>query len=399
MVLIVCGCGAQQPDGYLHLRLASNPSTLDPALITDVASSTLAAKLFNGLVRLNGDLEVIPDISERWSLSDDGCLYRFVLRPDVRFPDGRPVRADDILYSFQRVVHPHTRSPNAWIFENVLGAVEYRQGKAEAVKGFRVIDERTFEITLRQPFSPFLRMLTMSPAFIVQRETVERLGAQFAHEPSGTGPFSLSRWDPDRELVLVKKNTYFGGEANVRGISYRIIPEDLTMLTEFESGNLDIIPLPAAAFSKFMADMRWKDNILTLQGMNTYYLGMNCARPPMADARLRRAVSLAIDRRKILETFYENRGRLAFGPVADLLRRWQSASSVAPFDQATARSLVRSAGADGMVLQLYVTADQEVIDLAEIVQAYLKQVGLNVHIKQLEWSAYKAAINQGEADI
>lgn len=399
-IVAMFGCSpVQRDDGYIYYRLIANPSTLDPALITDVSASTVAAKLYNGLVRLNGDLEVIPDIAGRWTLSKDGLRYRFVLRSDVSFPDGRAVQAGDVLYSFQRVLHPQTRSPNAWIFQHVLGADDYRNGKAITVSGLRVIDEHTFEIMLKQPFTPFIRMLTMTPAFIVQREVVEKLGAAFAYEPSGTGPFQLKLWKPDREVVLVRKEHYFGGAAKIQGIAYRIIPEDLTALTEFEIGNLDIVALPASAYKKITNTTRWREHIHTLQGMNTYYLGMNCSRLPMSDVRLRHAVSLAIDRKKILETFYEQRGRLASGPVVDMLRQWQLHGQAQRYDAEAARSLVRSIGAEGTMIKLLVTADQEIADLAEIVQSYLKAAGLQVQIKQLEWSAYKAALNQGEADI
>lgn len=400
LVAALFGCSSDQRlDGHVHFRLIANPSTLDPALITDVSASTIAAKLFNGLVRLDGDLKVVPDIAGSWTVSADGTRYRFSLRPDVTFPDGRPVSAGDFHYSWQRVLHPQTRSPNAWIFQYVLGADAYRKGSAKTVAGFRVIDDRTFEVVLKQPFSPFLRMLTMTPAFVVQREVVEKMGAAFGHSPSGTGPFTLKLWRPDRELLLEKKENYFNGSPKVQGIRYRIIPEDLTTLTEFELGNLDIIALPASAYKKFSTDQRRSEHIQTLQGMNTYYLGMNCSRPPLSDLHMRQAVSLAIDRKKILDTFYEKRGRLAEGPVADMLRQWRMTTPARSFDADAARDILRSRGAEGTVLKLFVTADQEIIDLAEIVQSYLKAVGFQVQIKQLEWSAFKAAINQGEADI
>lgn len=400
LAVLLCGCSpVQRTEGHVHFRLAANPSTLDPALITDVSASTIATKLFNGLVRLDGDFRIIPDLAERWSVSGDGRRYHFELRRDVRFPDGRLLTAEDVRYSFERVLNPKTKSPNTWVFQRVQGVEEYRMGTAAHVSGFRVIDAHTFEIVLSQPFSPFLSMLTMTPAFVVQREAVDLKGAGFAHEPSGTGPFSLSRWLPDRELLLVRKTGYFGGGPNVQGLVYRIIPEDLTALTEFELGNLDVVALPASAYTKFRRDAVWQHRITELQGMNTYYLGMNCSRPPFADIRLRQAVSMAIDREKLLRTFYEGRGRLAHGPVPDSLRLWMPDAPVLRFDPAAARALVRALGAEGASVSLYVTAEQEVVDIAEIVQASLKEIGLSVRIKQLEWSAYKNAIVRGEADM
>lgn len=400
LVFLLAACSpSQRIEGHAHFRLVTNPSTLDPALIVDVSASTIAAKLFNGMVRLDGSLQVVSDLAEQWTLSADGRRYRFHLRRDIRFPDGRPVVAADVQYSYQRVLDPKTKSPNTWIFQHVRGMDAFRAGRTKDVAGFRVIDPHTFEIELNQPFAPFLRMLTMTPAFVVQREAVEQKGQGFGHHPSGTGPFALSRWLPDHELVLTRKIDYFGGQPKVQGIVYRIIPEDLTALAEFELGNLDVAALPASAFAKYANDPKWRDRMAVLRGMNTYYLGMNCARAPMNDARLRRAVSQAIDRGKILQTFYEGRGRLAAGPVPDLLRTWPSPLQPYPYDPPAAKALIRTLGAEGMSLDLYVTADQEVVDIAEIVQASLREIGLTVRIKQLEWSAYKDAINRGEADL
>lgn len=135
-----------------------------------------------------------------------------------------------------------------------------------------------------------------------------------------------------------------------------------------------------------------------MEGINTYYLGFNCSRPPFNDIQARRAVSFAIDRKRILETFYEGRGRLAQGPIPDILRRWEA--PVPPdYDPEAARKLIDAAGLKGKKIQFYVTADPEVVDIAEIIQSYLRSAGLMVVIKQLEWSSYKAAINNGVADM
>jgi peptide/nickel transport system substrate-binding protein/oligopeptide transport system substrate-binding protein len=179
---------------------------------------------------------------------------------------------------------------------------------------------------------------------------------------------------------------------------YRIIPEDLTAMTEFELGNLDVISVPASEYGRYRSSEKWKGLISSMPGINTYYLGLNCARPPFHDLRARKAVSHAIDRKKILETFFENRGRLAHGPVPDMLRRWKSPEPHV-YDPEAARKLIRESGLQGRTIWFYVTADQEVVDVAEIIQSYLEKAGLAVRIRQLEWSSYKEAINNGEADM
>lgn len=401
-------------EDYIYYRLNANPTTLDPALITDVSSASIAAKLFNGLVRLNENLEIIPDIAERWEISKDGLRYRFYLKENIRFLNSREVKSQDFKYSFERILDPKTKSPNTWVFDRVDGAKEFQKGDAKEVKGFKAINDYTFEIKLKRPFSPFLSMLTMTPAYVISKKEVERWKNDFSSYPSGTGPFVLKRWLPNRELVLERNENYFDEKAKVKGIVYKIIPEDLTAVTEFELGNIDVISLPASAYSKFKNDKKWNKYIISLEGLNTYYLGMNSSRHPFNNPNLRRAVSYAIDRRKILKTFYEGRGRLAAGPVPDLLRKWdikekgqvsgvkgrnRGENFLVNYDPRKAKEIINSEGMSGINVNMYVTADQDVIDLAEIIQSYLSAVGMNVNIKQLEWSAYKDAVNKGEPDM
>ncbi|MFZ6007228.1 MAG: ABC transporter substrate-binding protein [Nitrospirota bacterium] len=387
-------------EGCIYYRLNANPIALDPALITDIPSAPIAAKLFNGLVRLNENLEIVPDIAERWEISKDGLRYKFFLKKGVRFSNGREVESHDFKYSFERILDPKTKSPNTWVFDKVEGAKEFQKGHAKEVKGFKAIDDYTFEIKLKRPFSPFLSMLTMTPAYVIPKEDVKKWGNDFASHPSGTGPFVLKNWLPNRELVLEKNEDYFDRKAKVKGIVYKIIPEDLTTITEFELGNIDVISLPASAYSKFKNDKNWNKHIVSLEGLNTYYLGMNSSRPPFNNPNLRKAVSYAIDRKKILETFYEGRGRLAIGPVPDLLRKWNlNRDNIPAYNPEMAKKISNSEGMSGIKVNMYVTADQDVIDLAEIIQSYLSEIGINVIIKQLEWSAYKDAVNKGEPDM
>ncbi len=391
-------------EGYVYYRLNANPTTLDPALITDVPGASIAAKLFNGLVKLNDNLDLIPDIADKWEISKGGLIYRFYLKKGVSFINGREVRAQDFKYSFERVLNPKTKSPNTWVFDKVEGAKEFREGTAVGVAGFSVRDDYTFEIKLKRPFSPFLSMLTMTPAYVIPKEDIDK----------GTGPFILKKWLHNRELIIETNENYFGGKAKIKGIVYKIIPEDLTAVTEFELGNLDVISLPASAYSKFKKDKHWSSRIISMRGLNTYYLGMNSSRPPFDNANLRRAVSYAIDKKKILETYYENRGRLAQGPVPDLLRKWEikeksqgsmvkgqgeKENFVINYDPQKAMEIIKREGMAGIKVKMYVSADQDVVDLAEIIQSYLSSAGIVVDIKQLEWSAYKEALNKGEADM
>lgn len=385
--------------GYVYYRLNTDPTTLDPALIVDVTGGYISAKIFNGLVKLDERLNVIPDIADSWEILDGGTTYIFHLKRGIKYTNKRIVTADDFKYSFKRILLPSGKSPNTWVLEKISGAKEFMQGRAPDISGIEVQDSYTLKIRLAQPFSPFLYLLTMTAAYVVPQEEVERLGADFSSHPIGTGPFVLKEWRNNNEIILVRNNEYFSEHARIEGIVYRIIPEDLTAVTEFELGNIDVITVPASEYARYRSAPEWKEYFSSVNGLNTYYLGFNCSRPPFDNLDLRKAVSYAIDRDKILKTFYENRGRLAQGPVPDILRKWQMQLPYS-FDPQKAKRIIDAGGMkEDRTVLFYITPDQEVIDIAEIIQSYLQKVGLRVEIKQLEWSAYKSAINDGEADM
>jgi len=385
-------------EGYIYYRLSSNPTTLDPALIVDVPGGLISAKLFNGLVKLDENLNIIPDIAEKWEIKGKGTVYVFHLKRGIIFHNNQEVTASDFKYSFMRILAPESRSPNTWVLEKILGATDYIRGKSKDISGIEVLNRYTLEIRLEKPFSPFLNLLTMTAAYVVPKEEVERWGDDFSSHPVGTGPFILKEWKHNNELVLIRNNNYFLEKAKVNGIVYRIIPVDLTAITEFELGNLDVITIPASEYSKYKNSPEWRILISSMNGLNTYYIGFNCSRPPFDNIKLRKAVSYSIDIEKILKTFYEERGRLARGPVPDILRKWEM-TPLNAYDPEKAKKILQEEGIKNRTINFYITADQEVIDMAEIIQSYLKKAGLNITIKQLEWSAYKSAINNGEADI
>jgi oligopeptide transport system substrate-binding protein len=149
-LLSVFSCSPQNRiEGYLYYRLNADPTTLDPALIVDVTGGMIAAKLFNGLVKIGEDLRVIPDIAGSWTISSDGLLYIFRLKRDVKFSNGRLVTAHDFKYSFERILNPKNKSPVTWVFEKILGSEEFMQGRTIEVQGIQVTDDNTLAIHLR----------------------------------------------------------------------------------------------------------------------------------------------------------------------------------------------------------------------------------------------------------
>ncbi len=148
--------------GIYHKRLELEPLTLDPAFLTDIYAASVAQQVFDGLVQFDANLNVVPCIAKSWQASYDGLVWTFHLRQGVKFHHGREVSADDFVYTFTRLLHPRTASPRAWLFERVQGAKEFRAGTAERVEGLQALDAYTLQITLSQPYAPFITFLVWS---------------------------------------------------------------------------------------------------------------------------------------------------------------------------------------------------------------------------------------------
>ena len=399
-LLILFGCAREKRAGdTLYLRLLADLTTLDPALIVDVAGGSVGCKLFNGLVRYDREMNIIPDLATRWEISPDNRSYTFYLREGVRFANGGSLTAWDVKYSFQRVLAKETRSPRTWVLDRIIGAKGFMNGEAEEVEGIKVPDDYTLCLTLREPFAPFLGFLAMPAGYIVSKEEVKRWGEEFGRHAIGTGPFRLSEWRHGERIVLTRNEDYFDALPKVKKICYRIIPEDLTAIAEFESGNIDLISIPSAEFERFLNNPEYNPYILSEAGLNVYYLGLNCEKEPFNRMAVRQAINYAIDKQSILDTILKDRGILSCGPIPPSLPGHNQGLEPYPYDPVRAKELLLKAGfKDGFEMTIYQKESKEAQNLTEVFQAQLKQVGIRVKIVQREWSAFKEAINKGEPD-
>jgi len=383
---------------YLCVRLKTNPTTLDPALIVDVDGARIAAKLYNGLIDFDEKLSPACDIAESWTISEDGLRYRFKLKKEVKFFNGRRVIASDFKYSFERVLDPSTHSPRTWVLSRINGAKEYMAGTADYVSGISVISDNEIEIRLEEPFAPFLSFLGLTTAYVVPREEVAKWGADFSFHGSGTGPFVLDTWKHNQFIAFRVNEKYFGEGPKLTGIYYKIVPEDFTALVEFEKGGIDVLPeVIFSEYKRYADDPKWREQIKISPGLNTYYLGFNCEKPPFDDPRVRQALSHAIDRKKMLASIMDGRGVAAAGPIPPILRKFQAEEKYS-YDPEKAKKILKEAGfPDGFSMKIYQTADIENLNLCLVVQSYLKDINIRAAIVQLEWSSFLEAVTNGEA--
>ena len=260
LMLISCN---SNPKNSAHKVFKYNSSTgitsLDPAFARTQENIRAVNQIFNGLVQLDSSLHLAPCIAKSWDISDDGKAYTFQLRTDVLFHNHpifkgskRVVKAQDFVYSFNRIIDSKTASDGAWIFN----------GLVQESEPFRAIDDSTLRIELKKPFVPFLGMLTMAYCFVVPKEIVAFHGADFGKNPIGTGPFQFANWKEGIRLNLIKNKTYFESEAEnsipkLDAISISFIQSKQSELLEFMQGKLDVFTGLESSF---------KDEILTAQG-------------------------------------------------------------------------------------------------------------------------------------
>jgi len=388
--LAAVSCGRREPvQDRLVVRLEEDPSTLDPARIVDYWGGVIGAKLYQGLLVYDEKLNLVGDLADSWSVHDGGKRYRFRLRESF-FSNKEKVLSGDVKYSMERLASPETASPRSWMTDPILGVESFREGDSEQIDGIRVIGDRELEIELKEPLAIFPGLLAMPNFYVVPAGGCQGGGTV------GSGPFMVASWKHDYELIL-ERNPYWTGESpGVASIEYRIIPEDFSALSEYDAGSISVMEVPDSQLPTVRK--RMPEQIVEIPGLNTYYIGMNCRRPPFDDARLRRALNMAVDREMIVRTLLSGSAVVAKGPIPPGIPGYDPGLKGYPYDPEAAAGLIEAVGWKGRI-KLYGPADRKVLGRLVAIQHYLGEAGLGIDIVQLEWSAFKEAINTGEADL
>ena len=376
ILLLLCACGAEQRKNYFYTYMQSDPGKLDPFYNTDVISGRILAKISSGLFTIDSAGLLKRDLAERYSF--DGHRLIVDLRKDAFFHDGSPLRADDVVFSFERIwKSSHPTSPRKWVFSGI------RNITAEGPSRIR--------ITLKRKSALFLYLLTMPNCYIISRRAFERDGRLIT-----SGPFILREWLYDEKLVLVRNPRYYGPRSEIDGMIFRIIPEDLTARFEFINGKLDYFEIP------YLADIRFRTGrarVIKVPEMNVHYIALNNRRRPFDDRSVRRALNMAIDRPSIRRTLFRDRFLDATGPIPPGTGEYKSRVSAIPYDPLKAREILSKAGLQGKEYTLLIKADNQVSLICQMLQHYFKQAGIDIRIKAMEWSALKAATFNGDFDM
>ena len=389
----------------------ANITTLDPAFAKDLRTIWVTNQLFNGLVKLDDVLEVQPDIANSWTISEDGKTYTFNLRNDVKFhkhsifgkDSTRNVIAKDFEYSFNRLLDPKVTSPGKWVLE--------------FAEHFEAKNDTTFVIQLKQPFPPFLSILSMKYCSVVPKEAVEYFGTNFRANPIGTGPFKFKLWVENTKLVFRKnKNYYQKDEAGTRlpyleAVAITFLPDKQSEFLQFVQGNIDFMS---------SIDASYKDDLLTTDGnlkehhkdkinmitgpyLNTEYLGvyLDADEKEVNSIKIRKAINYGFDREKMILYLRNGIGTPAINGFIPKGLPSFNAMQGYTYQPTKAKELVQSyiKETGNLNPSITISTNSQYLDLCEYIQREVEKTGLNVAIEVMPPSTLRQTKVTGKLSI
>jgi peptide/nickel transport system substrate-binding protein len=388
-VLLVAACSPGQGvdlgqnSGNLIAAIGGEPDQLDPQKTSAYFSFEVLENVFDTLVAPDANLEMKPALAERWELTPDQLTWTFHLRGGVTFHDGSPFTADDVVYSYRRII------------DEKLANVD----KFGAVTDVQALDPATVVIRVKQPTPNLLTNLGgFKGMAIVSRGNVE--SGQIATHPVGTGPFSFVSRESGDDIVLKANPNYWGGPPKIPGVTFQFIPEPSTALSALQAGEIDWTD---SVPTQRVAQLRNDDSIhLAVTPSNDYwYLALNEAKPPWNDPRVRQAIAYAIDRKAIVQA-------TSYGTaVANQLAIPEGNPWYAPYDKYDvaadtdkAKSLLAEAGAAPKTMDMLVTSEYpQTVTAAQVIADNLAPLGITVNIRTVDMATWLDQQNSGNFDM
>lgn len=379
VAVLVLAVLAWAPAQTLTTAILSNPPTLDPQVTFNGYSFHVTQQVYETLVRVTPDGEIVPGLASAWSWPDPTTL-RLELRDGVTFHDGTAFDADAVVASFERILDPATGAPGRFVLSRI--------------QEVRAVDAMTVELVTDPPFAPLLAHLAHPVASIVPVAQADALG----RAPVGTGPFVFDSWVDGSQVVLNPNEAYWGGAPALDQVVVRIIPEVATQIVELRSGGVDMIfNLPADNY----LSLQNEGSLVTgsLPGWGSAHLGFNVENPKLQDLRVRQAIAHAIDKTLITEEFFQGLATPAVAPIPGTVRFAADLDEPYPYDVAGARALLAEAGAEDLSLRLDLFQNPDLEAVAQVLQFSLAEIGIDLEIRVQEYSAYAETIQQDDLEM
>ena len=388
--IISCSKNQHLNNNIFKYNEYSNISSLDPAFSSTLRNIWPVNQIFNGLVKLDENLEIIDDLAHKWEISPDKKTYTFFLKKDIKFhpskffnnESDRIVNADDFVYSLKRLTDPKVASSGSWVLKNVDSIYS--------------VNDSILRIKLTKEFKPFLGILSMKYCSVVPKEVVEKFGDEFGQNPIGTGPFLFKKWDQNIKLVLRKNDEYFEKDITGKklpyldGISISLIPDKKSEFMELIAGRLDMVSSPENSIidqifdSKGNLQDRFNDEFKLIKKpyLNTEYIGFNTKENLERDAKLRLAINHSIDRKKMIKFLRKNLGYAATsGIVPNGLNNLYKEERY-NYDPEKAKKLMNEYKNENNLdkVNITISTDAQYLDIIEFVQSELRKIDIYITI-------------------
>jgi len=363
----------------------TNPREYDPH--TTYGSGD--KRVFSGLVSFDPQLNLTADLAESWDISADGMTYTFKLRQNAKFHDGRPVTAQDVVYSWERAASPALASDTALTYlGDIVGIREYAAGQADHIAGIQALDDHTLQVTIDAPKPYFLLKLTYPTSFIVDKANVES-GKDWYRHPNGTGPYRLIEWKPFERIVYQANQDFYLGVPSIPYIVINLYSGDSQRL--YETGDVDITSV--YSIERFTDPTEPLHNELrTGVSLCTGYVVFDSTQPPFDDVNVRKAFSMAFNRQQFIEVIFPDRALPAIGLYPPGLPGFNISLQGLPYDPQKARELLKQSKY-GMNLPPIVFTDAGIgsdisPDIAAMADMWKKNLGVTITIENLEPNFY-----------
>jgi len=364
--------------------------TLVPILASDSPSAYIVFLVFNGLVKYNKDVELEGDLAESWDVEDDGLTIVFHLRKDVKWHDGHPFTAEDVKFTHESIVDPNVPTPYS--------------GDFKIVKEVEVVDDYTVKVIYKEPFAPGISswIMPIMPKHILKGEDL--LTTDFRRDPIGTGPYKFRRWKSGERIDLVSNHEYFEHRPYIDRYIYRVIPDPATMFLELQTEGIDSMSLTPLQFAKQTEASFFKSKFQKFKypSFGYAYMAYNLKDNKFRDKRVRQALNYAVDKKEIIDGVLLGQGRISTGQFVPESWAFNKDVRAYPFDPEKAKAMLAEAGwkdrnGDGWLdkegkrfeFTLLTNQGNESRRMtAEIIQRRLKDIGIKVNIRILEWSVF-----------
>jgi oligopeptide transport system substrate-binding protein len=395
--LIFGGCGESRPRPDLVMINGAEPETLDPALITGQPEGRIVNALFEGLLRFDKEGRPGPGVAASWEVSLDRRIYTFHLREGIRWSDGKPLRAGDFVASWRRTLDPGTASAYSYQLFVVDGAEEFASapGKDFFKVGVAAPDDSTLVVRLRRPVPYFLDLCAFPTLFPVRTDLIARFGDDWVKPEHliGNGAFVLKKWRINDRVSLGRNTSYWdAGSVSLRTVELLPISKANTAFNFYAAGQADLIMDKGLAPPSLLDELKRRSDFHAAPFLGSYFLRFNCSKPPFNDPRVRKAFSLAIERRRITDKITRAGETPAVSFVPPGIPGYISPEGL-PGNIQEARRLLAEAGypeGRGFPLTNYLYSEGELNEgvAVELQSMWNEALGVTVQLARQEWKVY-----------